>query len=151
MDFRRSTPHDAEGIAELERRIFPDPWDWRSVSDLITTEGAMCFTAADDGGRVVAYVIGRLIPPEGEIYRVAVAPEHRRRGIAYRLLDYAVKTSRGDGLENIFLEVRSMNTAAIKLYSAYGFAEVGRRRGYYRNPTDDAIIMLKASRADLMY
>lgn len=151
MDFRRSTPHDAPGIARLEAEIFPDPWDWRSVSDLITTEGAMCFTAVDDEGRVVAYVIGRLIPPEGEIYRVATAPEYRRRGIAYRLLDYAIKTSRGHGLENIFLEVRSMNTAAIKLYSAYGFTEVGRRRGYYHNPSDDAIIMLKANRADLMY
>ncbi len=151
MNFRRSTPHDAPGIARLEEEIFKDPWSWRSISDLITSEGAMCFTAQDEGGRVVAYVIGRLIPPEGEIYRVAVAPEYRRRGVAYRLLDYAVKTSRGRGLENIFLEVRSENVAAIKLYSAYGFTEVGRRRGYYRNPPDDAIIMLKANRTDLMY
>lgn len=150
MDFRRSTPHDAPGIARLEEEIFPDPWGWRSVSDLITGEGAMCFTA-EENGRVVAYVIGRLIPPEGEIYRVAVAPEYRRRGVAYRLLDYAVKTSRGRGLENIFLEVRSENIAAIKLYTAYGFTEVGRRRGYYHNPPDDAIIMLKANRVDLMY
>ena len=150
MDFRRSTPHDADGIARLEEEIFPDPWSWRSVSDLITTEGAMCFTASDNG-RVVAYVIGRIIPPEGEIYRVAVAPEYRRRGIAYRLLDYAMKTSRGDGLEVAFLEVRSMNTAAINLYSAYGFKEIGRRKGYYHNPTDDAIIMLRANPIDLIY
>lgn len=150
MDFRRSTPHDADGIARLEEEIFPDPWSWRSVSDLITTEGAMCFTALDNG-RVVAYVIGRIIPPEGEIYRVAVAPEYRRRGIAYRLLDYAMKTSRGDGLEVAFLEVRSMNTAAISLYSAYGFKEIGRRKGYYHNPSDDAIIMLRANPIDLIY
>ncbi len=150
MEFRRSNPHDAEGIARLEGEIFPDPWDWRSVSDLITTEGAMCFTALDNG-RVVAYVIGRIIPPEGEIYRVATAPEYRRRGVAYRLLDYAMKTSRGAGLESTFLEVRSMNVAAINLYRAYGFKEIGRRKGYYRNPTDDAIIMLKASPADLIY
>ena len=150
MDFRRSTPHDAVGIARLEEEIFPDPWSWRSVSDLITTEGAMCFTASDNG-RVVAYVIGRIIPPEGEIYRVAVAPEYRRRGVAYRLLDYAMKTSRGDGLETAFLEVRSMNTAAINLYSAYGFKDIGRRKGYYHNPTDDAIIMLRANPIDLIY
>ena len=148
MDFRRAIPDDASGIAEIEELTFPDPWDYRSVMDLITTEGAMCFTASD-GGRVIAYVLGRLIAPEGEIYRVAVRDEYRRRGIAYRLLDYSMKTSRGKGLESTFLEVRSQNTAAIGLYSAYGFREIARRKAYYRNPTDDAIIMLRASRADL--
>ena len=148
MDFRRAIPDDAPGIAALEEAIFPDAWDYRSVMDLITTEGAMCFTASE-GGRVIAYVIGRLIAPEGEIYRVAVDEAYRKRGIAYRLLDYAVKTSRGKGLESIFLEVHSMNTPAINLYRAYGFSEVGRRKGYYRNPTDDAIVMLKVSRADI--
>ena len=149
MDFRRAIPDDAPGIAALEEAIFPDAWDYRSVMDLITTEGAMCFTASE-GGRVIAYVIGRLIAPEGEIYRVAVDEAYRKRGIAYRLLDYAIKTSRGKGLESVFLEVRSMNTPAINLYRAYGFTEVGRRKGYYRNPTDDAIVMLKASRADIL-
>ena len=148
MDFRRAIPDDAPGIAALEEAIFPDAWDYRSVMDLITTEGAMCFTASE-GGRVIAYVIGRLIAPEGEIYRVAVDEAYRKRGIAYRLLDYAVKTSRGKGLESIFLEVRSMNTPAINLYRVYGFSEGGRRKGYYRNPTDDAIVMLKVSRADV--
>ena len=149
MDFRRAIPDDAPGIAALEEAIFPDAWDYRSIMDLITTEGAMCFTASE-GGRVVAYVIGRLIAPEGEIYRVAVDEVYRKRGIADRLLDYAIKTSRGKGLESVFLEVRSMNLPAINLYRAYGFVEVGRRRGYYRNPTDDAIVMLKASRADIL-
>lgn len=142
MDFRRSRPEDARGIEMLEEEIFPDPWSYRDVVDLISTEGAMCFSAVDEG-RVVAYVIGRIIPPEGEIYRVAVSPEYRRRGIAYRLLDYAMKTSRGAGLECAFLEVRSQNTAAISLYTAYGFSEVGRRRDYYRDPKDDAIVMLR--------
>ena len=81
---------------------------------------------------------------------MAVDEAYRKRGIAYRLLDYAIKTSRGKGLESVFLEVRSMNTPAINLYHAYGFSEVGRRKGYYRNPTDDAIVMLKASRADIL-
>ena len=142
MDFRRSRPEDARGIEMLEEEIFPDPWSYRDVVDLISTEGAMCFSAVDEG-RVVAYVIGRIIPPEGEIYRVAVSPEYRRRGIAYRLLDYAMKTSRGAGLECAFLEVRSQNTAAISLYTADGFSEIGRRRDYYREPKDDAIVMLR--------
>ena len=108
MEFRRSLPKDAMGIAEAEELIFPDPWSYRDVVDLICTEGAMCFSAVE-GDTVVAYVIGRLIPPEGEIYRVAVLPKYQRRGVAYRLLDYSMKTSRGSGLESAFLEVRSKN------------------------------------------
>lgn len=148
MEFRRAIPKDATGIAALENIIFPDPWSYRDIQDLICTEGSMCFTATD-GDEVIAYVIGRLIAPEGEIYRVAVKPEKRQRGIGYRLLDYSVKTSRGKGLERLFLEVRSKNVAAIKLYTAYGFTEIGVRKGYYKNPQDDAIVMLKASRCDM--
>ena len=110
----------------------------------------MCFTAVEDG-KVIAYVIGRLIAPEGEIYRVAVAPHKRQRGIGYRLLDYAVKTSKGQGLERLFLEVRSRNIPARKLYTAYGFKEIGIRKNYYKNPQDDAIIMLRASAYDMQY
>ena len=150
MDFRRSVPADATGIAELEDLIFPDAWSYRDVQDLICTEGGMCFAAIEDG-KVVAYVIGRLIAPEGEIYRVAVAPNKRHRGIGYRLLDYAVKTSKGQGLERLFLEVRSRNIPAIKLYTAYGFKEIGIRKNYYKDPQDDAIVMLRAHSADMQF
>lgn len=148
MDFRRAIPKDATGIARLEELIFSDAWSYRDVQDLICTEGAMCFTAVEND-EVIAYVIGRLIAPEGEIYRVAVAPEKRGRGIAYRLLDYSVKTSRGAGLERLFLEVRSQNVPAVKLYTAYGFKQIGVRKNYYKNPQDDAIVMLMASRCDM--
>ncbi len=150
MDFRRSIPADATGIAELENLIFSDAWSYRDVQDLICTEGGMCFTAVEDG-KVIAYVIGRLIAPEGEIYRVAVAPHKRQRGIGYRLLDYAVKTSKGHGLERLFLEVRSRNIPARKLYTAYGFKEIGVRKNYYKDPQDDAIVMLRASAYDMQY
>ena len=150
MDFRRSVPADATGIARLEEEIFSDPWSYRDVQDLICTEGSMCFTAIDNG-EVVAYVIGRLIAPEGEIYRVAVTPERRQRGIGYRLLDYAVKTSKGHGLERLFLEVRSRNLPAVKLYTAYGFKQIAVRKNYYKNPTDDALIMLRAHSADMQF
>ena len=150
MDFRRSVPQDATGIAELEGEIFSDPWSYRDVQDLICTEGGMCFTALEDG-KVIAYVIGRLIAPEGEIYRVAVAPHKRQRGIGYRLLDYAVKMSKGHGLERLFLEVRSRNIPAIKLYTAYGFKEIGIRKNYYKDPQDDAIVMLRAHSADMQF
>ena len=150
MDFRRAIPADATGIAALEENIFSDAWSYRDVQDLICTEGGMCFSAVENG-EVIAYVIGRLIAPEGEIYRVAVAPHKRQRGIGYRLLDYAVKTSKGQGLERLFLEVRSRNIPAIRLYTAYGFKEIGVRKRYYKDPEDDAIVMLRAHSADMQF
>ena len=150
MEFRRSIPADATGIARLEEEIFNDAWSYRDVQDLICTKGGMCFSATE-GDEVIAYVIGRLIAPEGEIYRIAVRADKRGRGIGYRLLDYAVKTSKGQGLERLFLEVRSQNVPAIKLYTSYGFKQIGLRKGYYKNPADDAVIMLRASRCDMEY
>ena len=142
MEIRRSIPADAPAIAAAEELIFSDPWSERSITDLISTEGAMCYTAKD-GDRVIAYVLGRIIAPEGEIYRIATLPEYRKRGIAYRLLDYAYKTEKGHGLEVLFLEVRTQNVAARALYRAYGFDEVGVRKNYYKDPMDDAIIMIR--------
>lgn len=146
MEFRRASAKDGIGISTIEQTCFSDPWSYRSIEDLLCTEGSMCFVAVEDPNtereRVVAYFIGRLIPPEGELYRIAVAPEYRKRGIGYRLMDYSVKTSLGRGLETLFLEVRSRNLAARRLYTSYGFREMGIRRGYYHDPEDDAVIMM---------
>lgn len=88
MDIRRSRPADAPEIATLESEIFSDPWSEGDVTSYICRETAMCFTATDESG-VVGYIIGTKIPPEGEIYRIAVRSDKRQRGIGYRLLSYA--------------------------------------------------------------
>ena len=141
MEIRRASPADAEAIARLEAEIFSDPWGEVDVTSYICRETAMCFTATDESG-VVGYIIGTKIPPEGEIYRIAVRPDKRQRGIGYRLLSYGLKTELGEGVETVFLEVRSKNPPAIALYRAYGFTECGKRKNYYQNPIDDAIIMM---------
>jgi ribosomal-protein-alanine N-acetyltransferase len=142
MEIRRARPDDADGIEMIENESFGDPFQKKDIFGYICSESGMCFTATDESG-VVGYVIGTKIPPEGEIYRIAVRPDKRQRGIGYRLLSYALKTELGHGVETVFLEVRSKNIAAIALYRAYGFKEIGVRKNYYQNPTDDAIIMLK--------
>ena len=147
MDVRRAGAADVSKIAALESEIFSDPWSERAVSDCIC-KGSMCFVAATDG-EIIAYVLGTLIAPEGEIYRIAVRPDKRQRGIGYRLLDYSVRTERGRGLETLFLEVRSKNIPARKLYTAYGFKEISVRKNYYRDPPDDAIVMLRARGEDM--
>ena len=149
MEIRRAVAADATKIGAAEEIIFPDAWSESDISSVICTVGGIAYVATN-GDELLGYIIGRLIPPEGEIYRIAVMPKYRRRGIAYRLLNYAVKTERGHGLECLFLEVRSKNIPARMLYRSYGFKEMGIRRGYYKNPEDDAIIMLHAHRDDLI-
>lgn len=141
MEIRRARPIDAGEIAAMEREIFSDPWSEGDISSYICREGAMCFTATDESG-VVGYIIGTKIPPEGEIYRIAVRPDKRQRGIGYRLLSYGLKTEIGEGVETVFLEVRSRNVPAIALYKSYGFSECGKRKNYYQNPPDDAVVMI---------
>lgn len=145
MEIRRSLPDDATAIAEMEQNIFGDPWSKKDIFSYICSESGMCFTALDNG-EPIAYIIGRKIPPEGEIYRIAVRPDKRQRGVGYRLLSYALKTEWGQGVETVFLEVRESNIPAIALYRAYGFTEVSIRKNYYQNPTENAVIMIKDSK-----
>ena len=147
MEVRRAKTDDAPRIAELEAEIFSDGWGQKDILSCICSEGGICYTALVDG-RVAAYILGRLSAPEGEIYRIATAPEYRCRGIAYRLLNYAIKCEKGRGLECLFLEVRASNIPAIKLYKSHGFKDMGRRKNYYSNPTEDAILMVRSHSAD---
>lgn len=148
MEIRRAVADDAPGICEAERLIFSDPWSEKDVFSYICSEGGMCYVARADG-KVVAYIIGRIIAPEGEIYRIATVPGYRRRGIAYRLLDFATKTEKGRGLECLFLEVREGNVAARNLYKSYGFRELGNRKNYYSDPREDAVVMVRGHSQDL--
>ena len=145
MDIRRARPCDAGQIAALEAEIFGDPWNETDITSYICSDLGMCFLATDESG-VIGYILGRKIPPEGEIYRIAVHPEKRQRGIGYRLLSYGLKTEGGEGVETVFLEVRSKNVPAIALYKSYGFTECGKRKNYYQNPADDAVVMIKDSK-----
>lgn len=149
MVIRKARPDDAPLIAALEEEIFSDAWDVKSLFSYICQESGMCYVATEDTGELIAYALGRIIATEGELYRIATRQDKRRRGIAYRLLDYMHKCERGRGLECLFLEVRSRNIPARNLYRSYGFREMGERKGYYKNPDDDAIIMIKASRQDM--
>ena len=141
MEIRRANPNDLTGIEAIEALSFSDPWQGKDILGYICSEDGMCFVATECG-ETIAYIVGRIIAPEGEIYRIATHPEKRGRGIAFRLLSYALKAERGRGLETTFLEVRSQNIPARRLYTAYGFNEIGIRRGYYKNPDDDAVLMM---------
>ena len=142
MEIRRTIPDDVSAIVEMENNIFGIPFTERDVLSCVCSDTGMCFTALDEG-QPIAYILGKKILPEAEIYRIAVREDKRQRGIGYRLLSYALKTEGGNGVETVFLEVRSKNAAARALYNGYGFEEIGIRKNYYQKPNDDAIVMIK--------
>ncbi|HSB53274.1 MAG TPA: ribosomal protein S18-alanine N-acetyltransferase, partial [Gemmatimonadales bacterium] len=77
----------------------------------------------------------------GEVLNLAVAPEHRRRGIGGALLEAGLKAFRRRKVDEVFLEVRESNHSAQALYLARGFRPVGQRSAYYRNPKEDALVL----------
>ena len=128
-------PEAAEEIAAAERAIFTDGWSAASVRETLASPICRALTVRTREGGLAAYCLTGVIPPEGEILRVATLPPYRRLGLAAALLTEAAR-----GL-TLFLEVRAGNAPAVALYRGLGFSEVGRREGYYRNPPDDALLM----------
>jgi ribosomal-protein-alanine N-acetyltransferase len=133
-------PSDIETVAALEREIFPDPWSEKDVGSVVHSKLSMSFVALS-GEEIVGYLLGSLIVPEGEILRIATAPRHRRRGIGARLLSDVLRRMMPEGLEEVFLEVRESNAPARALYSDAGFAVIGKRKKYYKDPEEDAVLM----------
>ncbi|EKF24818.1 ribosomal-protein-alanine acetyltransferase [Mycolicibacterium hassiacum DSM 44199] len=145
--YDKLTPADAARCAELERQLFDgdDPWPERAFLAELRSRHIHYVAArvrVPEGERLVGYGgiarLGRAKPYEYEIHTIGVDPAYQGRGIGRglltRLLDWAA-----DG--TVFLEVRTDNTPAIKLYESVGFVTVGLRRRYYRVSGADAYTM----------
>jgi ribosomal-protein-alanine acetyltransferase len=90
------------------------------------------------------FVCGRRVLDEGEILNLAVKPQSRRKGLASKLVLALLQVFTRDGVSEAFLEVRSSNIAAISFYKGLGFRQIGKRRNYYRNPEESALVMRRA-------
>jgi ribosomal-protein-alanine acetyltransferase len=94
----------------------------------------------EEQGIVQGFLIARAIDRELEIENIAVAGQARRRGMGTRLLGEFLDAVRTQSVKAVFLEVRESNVAARRLYEKWAFVESGRRKQYYREPEDDAIL-----------
>jgi len=137
---RRARIDDSDQIAVIEAQSFTDPWPRDGVRAVLASAGVTGLVAEQDG-RVVAYTIARGVAEVAEILDLAVQRDRRRAGIATGLLRYLLATFAADGIREVFLEVRESNRAAQALYRAHGFRAAGKRPGYYRKPTEDAILL----------
>ena len=130
------------GVADLEKLCFTTPWNEAMLEEELYNDTASFIVAQRADGEVLGYAGLHVILDEGYIDNVAVRPEYRRQGVADRLLDVFCRFGQAR-LAFLTLEVRPSNTAAVALYEKHGFREAGRRKNYYENPTEDALLLTK--------
>ncbi|MDD7289091.1 MAG: ribosomal protein S18-alanine N-acetyltransferase [Clostridiales bacterium] len=133
------------GVAELERMCFSAPWNEAMLEEELYNDTASFIVAEGEDGQVLGYAGLHVILDEGYIDNVAVRPTCRRQGIADRLLDVFCRFGQAN-LAFLTLEVRPSNTAAVALYEKHGFREAGRRKDYYENPKEDALLLTREFR-----
>ena len=129
-------------IAQLEKICFSDPWSEKSIASELDNKLAFWLVAAE-GDTVAGYIGSQTVIDETDMMNVAVHPDFRRQGIAEALVNGLVENLKKMGSRCLTLEVRASNAPAIALYEKLGFAEIGRRKNYYRNPREDALILRK--------
>jgi ribosomal-protein-alanine acetyltransferase len=139
---RRFEAHDAGVVGEI---LASSPqaaaWTVKSLEQL-NKRGELGWVI-EDNGKVVGFLVARSVVAEAEILNLCVAAEKRRSGLAEALLDEAITELRRTRVDRLFLEVRESNTPAISFYRKHSFRETGRRPGYYRDPDEAAVLMMK--------
>ena len=136
----RLTKEHLPAVAELERQCFPEPWSEHAL-ELFLGENAVAMVAVD-GGTVLGYGSMLFVPGEGQLVNLAVLSTARRQGIGKQILSSLIEEAKNRGAETISLEVRVSNAAAIALYEGFGFRSVGIRKRFYRQPVEDAAVMI---------
>jgi ribosomal-protein-alanine N-acetyltransferase len=132
---------DLDVVLAIERASFTSPWSRAAFRyELLQNRVARCVVMRADG-EVVGYLCLWEIGREIHITNLAVHPRFRRQGIARALLGSTLEEARRQGVEQAFLEVRPSNSEARALYERLGFQVIGRRKGYYFDTGEDALVM----------
>ena len=140
IKIRPMESQDIEAVGQLEKQCFSDPWSEKLLMDGLNSKWDTFWVAVLDDA-VIGYSNLRVLSGEGELERIAVAPDQRRLGIGRKLMEAMEDFATQNQVKAVTLEVRSQNTAALNLYKSYGFEEAGIRIRYYHDPEDDAVIM----------
>ena len=141
------TPAQLPQAAALERACFSHPWTEKALAEDLDNELLTLLAAVGEDGTLLGYGEVRTVLDEGTLERIAVAPQFRRHGAAEALLRRFLDDGQGQ-LAVLDREVRAGNVPAIGLYEKLGFEVVGRRRNYYREEGEDALLMTVVLRHD---
>lgn len=138
---RKAAAEDVPAIAEIEKASIPQPWSEAAFADALTQENAVTLVAEADG-EIAGFITGVFLFDNADIYSVATAEKHRKKGIGGKLLQAFFDTLPTE-VEAVGLEVRESNSAAISLYEKSGFERVGLRKNFYEQPRENAVLYTK--------
>jgi ribosomal-protein-alanine N-acetyltransferase len=138
---RKMTLNDIPFVVQLDKLSFSLPWPERSFRFELTDNPASRCWVAVAYHQIVGMIVAWMLADEVHIATIATHPEFRRQRIASRLLTYSLLRAREEGARSSFLEVRESNLAAQELYRKFGYEVTGRRKRYYRDNDEDAILM----------
>jgi ribosomal-protein-alanine N-acetyltransferase len=132
---------DIDDVLEIEQLSFPAPWTELMFRHQLSLDKISANLSLVEDETVIGYAIAWFVFDEIHLLSIAITPGSRRRGHAGRLLDTVIEMGRERGIYRIVLEVRVGNTGAQQFYSERGFQVIGKRKGYYRETGEDALIM----------
>jgi len=138
---RRLELSDLDAIERIEKASYPTPWSRSMFTSELAKPSSHSLAAVTPAGELVGYQILSRYVDAWHVMNVAVAPGHRRHGIASALLERLFEITRDDARRGYTLEVRVSNAPAIRLYERFDFRPCGVRRGYYTDNREDALIM----------
>ena len=144
---RNAEERDLEQVESLEQVCFSRPWTIDMLRRQLQNDRHEFLVAVEEN-KVLGYIGMLHVMDEGYISNVAVDETARRAGIGSKLVEGMLRRCEALSLLFVTLEVRASNDAAIQLYAKHGFEEVGRRKGYYEAPREDAILMTRYWKED---
>jgi ribosomal-protein-alanine N-acetyltransferase len=141
LSIRKMTAEDIPAVVALDQISFSMPWPERSFRFEVTANPASRCWVAEANGRIVGMIVAWLFVDEVHIATLATHPDFRRQGIARQLLLHVLQLAVKEGAVSSFLEVRAGNLAAQDMYHKFGYKQSGRRPRYYKDNSEDAILM----------
>ena len=141
ISLRRAVQADLAAVVEIERISFADPWSSASFRASLAEERVLFVVAESPSAGLLGYVVAWCTVDEAELANLAVIPSARGAGVGKALVGAALRYGEERGCVCMYLEVRESNAAARAVYAARGFEQVGRRRRYYREPIEDALVL----------
>ncbi len=139
---RRMTIEDVPQVHAIELATFPMPWSEQSFIDEMTKNVCARYMVAEEDGKILAFAGAWMILDEGHITNIAVAAEHRGRGIGKAVTEALKQYAANLGVQYMTLEVRRSNLVAQSMYKKLGFIELGYRKRYYEDNGEDALLMV---------
>jgi len=141
LNIRKMTVEDVPAVTALDQISFSLPWPERSFRFEVTDNPVSRCWVAEVDGHVAGMIVAWLFVDEVHIATLATHPDFRRQGIAQKLLIHTLRYTYDEGALSSFLEVRESNLAAQEMYRKFGYENTGRRKQYYRDNGEDAILM----------